>query len=133
MIWRRPGWATPSPRRRLFLTTLALSVSSPRQRLVLTLTPGVDFDLDLVNARVRDGTCTMLNIYLEKHIVLNNCLNSKAYCSDSVFNFIINMILLLFLFKNKEKRTDNFFFFEKNIDWKLISQKKIKKQLYRTL
>ena len=44
------------PWRRLFLTTLALSVSSPRQRLVLTLTPRVDFDLDLVNARVRDGT-----------------------------------------------------------------------------
>jgi len=48
--------ATPSPRRRLFLVTLALSISSPRQRLVLTLTPGVDFDLDLVNARVWDGT-----------------------------------------------------------------------------
>ena len=44
------------PWRRLFLTTLALSVSSPRRRLVLTLAPGVDFDLDLVNARVRDGT-----------------------------------------------------------------------------
>ena len=48
--------ATPSPRRRLALVTPALGVSSPRQRLVLTLTPGVDFDLDLVNARVRDGT-----------------------------------------------------------------------------
>jgi len=53
--------ATRSPRRRLvlatpWLTTLALSVSSPRQRLALTLTPIVDFDLDLVNARVRNGT-----------------------------------------------------------------------------
>jgi len=26
------------------------------RRLVLTLAPGVDFDLDLVNARIRDGT-----------------------------------------------------------------------------
>jgi len=44
------------PWRRLSLTTLALGVSLPRRRLVLTLTPGVDFDLDLVNARIRDGT-----------------------------------------------------------------------------
>ena len=28
----------------------------PWRRLVLTLTPAVDFDLDLVNARIRDGT-----------------------------------------------------------------------------
>ena len=55
------GLATPYlgdalPWRRTFLATLALVVSSPRQRLVLTLTPGVDLDLDLVNGRVRDGT-----------------------------------------------------------------------------
>jgi len=42
--------------RRLFSTMLTLGVSPPRQRLALTLTPGVDFDLDLVNARIRDGT-----------------------------------------------------------------------------
>ena len=48
------------PWRRLFLMTLALSVSSPMRRLVLTLTSGVDFDLDLVNARVRDGTILLL-------------------------------------------------------------------------
>ena len=35
---------------------MTLGVSPPRQRLALTLTPGVDFDLDLVNARIRDGT-----------------------------------------------------------------------------
>ena len=55
------GLATPYlgdalPWQRTFLATLALGVSSPRQCLVLTLTPGVDFYLDLVNAQVRDGT-----------------------------------------------------------------------------
>jgi len=44
------------PWRRFLLATLALGVSSPRQRLMLTLTPDVDFDLDFVNARIRDGT-----------------------------------------------------------------------------
>ena len=44
------------PWRRFLLATLALGVSSPRRRIVLTLTPDVDFDLDFVNARIRDGT-----------------------------------------------------------------------------
>ena len=56
LVGRRPGWATPPPRRCLALATLVLDVSSPKQRLVLTLTPGVDFDLDFVNTRIRDGT-----------------------------------------------------------------------------
>jgi len=59
--WRRFALATPrlgdaSPWRRFLLATLPLGVSSPRRRLVLTSTPGVDFDLDFVNARIRDGT-----------------------------------------------------------------------------
>jgi len=56
LVGRRLYWATPSPRRHLTLATLALGVSSPRRRLTLTLTPDVDFDLDFVNARIRDGT-----------------------------------------------------------------------------
>ena len=44
------------PWRRFLLAKPALGVSSPRRRLVLTLTPGVDFDFDFVNARIRDGT-----------------------------------------------------------------------------
>ena len=35
---------------------LHLGDALPWQRLVLTLALGVDFDLDLVNARIRDGT-----------------------------------------------------------------------------
>ena len=38
LIWRRPGWGTPSPRRRLALVTLPLGVLPPRRRLALTLT-----------------------------------------------------------------------------------------------
>ena len=56
LVGRRLHLGDALPWRRFFLATLALGVSSPRQRLVLTLTPGVDFDLDFVNARIRDGT-----------------------------------------------------------------------------
>ena len=60
-VGRRLNWATPClgdalPWRRFLLATLALGVSSPSRRLMLTLTPDVDFDLDFVNARIRDGT-----------------------------------------------------------------------------
>ena len=77
--WRRPTWVTPwlgdaftwvtpylddaSFRRRPASAMLALGVSSPRRRLMLTLTPRVDFDLDFVNARIRDGTWSIINIY----------------------------------------------------------------------
>jgi len=44
------------PWRRFPLATLALGVSSPRRHLTLTLTSDVDFDLDFVNAQIRDGT-----------------------------------------------------------------------------
>ena len=53
---RRLDLAMPSPRRRFLLAMLALGVASPRRRLMLTLTPDVDFDLDFINARIRDGT-----------------------------------------------------------------------------
>jgi len=56
LVERRLHLGDASPWRRFLLATLVLGVSSPRQRLVLTLTPGVDFDLDFVNARIRDGT-----------------------------------------------------------------------------
>ena len=56
LFGRRLNWATTSPRRRLTLATLALGVPSPRRCRTLTLTPDVDFDLDFVNARIRDGT-----------------------------------------------------------------------------
>ena len=58
-VGRRLHLGDALPWRRLFLTTLALGVSSPRQRFVLTLTPGVDFNLDLFNARIRDGTASI--------------------------------------------------------------------------
>jgi len=54
--------ATPSPGdalpwRRLALATLPLGISTPRRRLALTFDlPVVDFDLDLVSARIPDGT-----------------------------------------------------------------------------
>ena len=56
LVGRRLHLGDALPWRRFFLATLALGVSSPRQRLELTFTPGVDFDLDFVNARIRDGT-----------------------------------------------------------------------------
>ena len=64
LVGRRLHLGDALPWRRLFLVTLALSVSSPRRRLVLTLTPGVDFDLDLVNSRVRDGTPIFLTLII---------------------------------------------------------------------
>ena len=54
--WRRFHLGDALPWRRFLLATLALGVSSHRRRLVLSLTPGVDFDLDFLNARIRDGT-----------------------------------------------------------------------------
>jgi len=62
LSWRRPGWATPSPRRRLALATLPLGdagtwrLSTWATPCVDFDSPGVDFDLDLVNAQIRDGT-----------------------------------------------------------------------------
>ena len=56
LVGRRLHLGDASPWRRFLLATLVLGVSSPRRRLVLTLTHGVDFDLDFVNARIRDGT-----------------------------------------------------------------------------
>ena len=40
----------------LFGRRLNRAMPSPRRRLTLTLTPDVDFGLDFVNARIRDGT-----------------------------------------------------------------------------
>ena len=56
LVGRRLHLGDALPWRRFLLAMLALGVSSPRRRLVLILTPGVDFDLDFVNARIRDGT-----------------------------------------------------------------------------
>ena len=56
LVGRRLHLGDASPWRRFLLAAMVLGVSSSRRRLVLTLTPGVDFDLDFVNARIRDGT-----------------------------------------------------------------------------
>jgi len=56
LVGRRLQLGNALPWRRFLLATLVLGVSSLRRRLVLTLTPGVDVDLDFVNARIRDGT-----------------------------------------------------------------------------
>jgi len=56
LVGRRLHLGDASPWRHFLLATPVLGVSSPRRRLVLTLTPGVDFDLDFVNARIQDGT-----------------------------------------------------------------------------
>ena len=56
LVGRRLHLGDALPWRRFLWAMLVLGVSSPWRRLVLTLTPGVDFDLDFVNARIRDGT-----------------------------------------------------------------------------
>jgi len=56
LVGRRIHLGDALPWRHFLLATLVLGVSSPRRRLVLTLTPDVDFDIDFVNARIRDGT-----------------------------------------------------------------------------
>ena len=56
LVGRRLRLGDALPWRRFLSVKLALGVSSPRRRLVLTLTPGVDFDFDFDNARIRDGT-----------------------------------------------------------------------------
>ena len=56
LVGRRLHLGDASPWQRFLLATLVLGVSSPRRRLVLTLTPGVDCGLDFVNARIQDGT-----------------------------------------------------------------------------
>ena len=66
--WRRFHLGDALPWRRFLLATLALGVSSPRRRLVLTLTPDVDFDLDFVNARIRDGTILLKQLNLTNSI-----------------------------------------------------------------
>ena len=55
LVGRRLHLGDALPWRRFLVATLALGVSSPRRRLMLTLSPDVDFDLDFVNARIRDG------------------------------------------------------------------------------
>ena len=59
LVGRRLHLGNAVPWRRFLVSTLALGVSSPRRRLMLTLSPDVDFDLDFVNARIRDGTSAM--------------------------------------------------------------------------
>ena len=54
LVGRRLRLGDALPWRRFLLAKLALGVSSLRRRLMLTLTS--DFDLDFVNARIRDGT-----------------------------------------------------------------------------
>jgi len=56
LVGRRLHLGDALPWQHFLLATLALGVSSPRRHLVLTLSPGVDFDLDFINARIRDGT-----------------------------------------------------------------------------
>jgi len=56
LVGRRLHLGDALPWRRFLLAMLALGVSLPRRRLVWTLTPGVDFDLDFVNARIWDDT-----------------------------------------------------------------------------
>ena len=56
LVGRRLHLGDALPWRRFLLVTLALGISSPRRRLMLTLSPDCDFDLDFVNAWIRDGT-----------------------------------------------------------------------------
>ena len=56
LVGRRLHLGDALPWRHFLVATLALGVSSPRRRLMLTLSPDVDFDLDFVNARIRDVT-----------------------------------------------------------------------------
>jgi len=56
LVGRRIYLGDALPWRRFLLATLTLGVSSPRRHLMLTLGPDVDFDLDFVNTRIRDGT-----------------------------------------------------------------------------
>ena len=83
--------------RRLASAMLVLGVSPPRRRLVLTLTPGVDFDLDFVNARIRDGTTLndqfslVLKITSYYHIILQ-------IISWNYLRFPLTKIFVLVLF-----------------------------------
>ena len=56
LVGRRLHLGDALPWRCFLVATQALGVSSPRRHLMLTLSPDVDFDLDFVNARIRDGT-----------------------------------------------------------------------------
>ena len=56
LVGRRLHLGNVLPWRCFLLASLVRGASLPRRRLVLTLTPGVDFNLDLVNIRIRDGT-----------------------------------------------------------------------------
>ena len=51
LVGRRLHLSDALPWRRFLLAALVLGVSPPRRRLVLTLTPGVDFDLDFDSRR----------------------------------------------------------------------------------
>ena len=63
LVGRRLHLGETLPWRRFLLATPELGVSSPRRRLVLTLTLGVDLFLDFVNARIRDGTVNLLEFF----------------------------------------------------------------------
>ena len=70
LVGRRLHLGDASPWRRFLLATLVLGVSSPRRRLVLTLTPGVNFDLDFLNARIRDGTVLLFAVFFSKWLLI---------------------------------------------------------------
>ena len=71
LVGRRLYLGDALPWRRFLVATLALGVSSPRRRLMLTLSPDVDFDLDFVNARIRDDTeSSMRKSMLNNHRAL---------------------------------------------------------------
>ena len=59
LVGRRLHLGDALPWRRFLLAMLVLGVSSPRRRLMLTLSADVDFDLDFVNVRIRDGTLSI--------------------------------------------------------------------------
>ena len=73
LFGRRLHLGDALPWRRFLVVTLALGVSSPRRRLMLTLSPDVDFDLDFVNARIWDGTNSL------------HMLNSRTYHPSARF------------------------------------------------
>ena len=72
LVGRRLHLGNALPWRRFLLATLELGVSSPRRRLVLTLTSDVDF----VNARIRDGTITFL-MRIKKMLLIEGMVNDQ--------------------------------------------------------
>ena len=90
LVGRRLRLGDALPWRRFLLAKPAFGVSSPRRRLVLTLTPGVDFDFDFVNAQIRDST-VVDHFSKMAHFILCHKVDDACHIANLFFKEVVRL------------------------------------------